>query len=460
VLLLVESADAGQPTKSTLVTYPAPTGIPASPDYSVEVNGQPLFVYNVKVQINRHHPLTYMGFTSFDFTKPVTVKVTANTSMEHVVIRPKARNIKPVINGNSITFKLTNPCKITIEPNGTDYNPLAIFAGTPEKEVANQLDPDVLYFGPGAHDAGVIELKDNETVYLAGGAYVKGRFHGKNVSNVRIMGRGILDRYTDDKNRSNFIGLENCKNVTIDGITLINGAGWSVVPRMCQDLTIHDIKLITTGGNSDGIDLCSCQHVKIDDVFIRNWDDCIVLKAFKDQGDTRDVTVTNSVVWVDLAQGLEIGYELLCDKICDVLWQNIDIIHTYHNSAIAIHNSGFATVENIKYDDIRIEDVDPTFDHPDLSKTIRLFDFWICKSTWTKEYGGQGKIRNITFNNINVTTVGDVLPETRVTGFDAEHNIDGITFKNLRINNKVILDEKAANFLPAQNAVNIQFLKK
>ncbi|HEX2950812.1 MAG TPA: hypothetical protein VHV83_14800, partial [Armatimonadota bacterium] len=77
-----------------------------------------------------------------------------------------------------------------------------------------------------------------------------------------------------------------------------------------------------------------------------------------------------------------------------------------------------------------------------------------------KEYGGQGKIRNITFNNINVTTVGDVLPETRVTGFDAEHNIDGITFKNLRINNKVILDEKAANFLPAQNAVNIQFLKK
>ncbi|HEX2950262.1 MAG TPA: hypothetical protein VHV83_11975, partial [Armatimonadota bacterium] len=86
---------------------------------------------------------------------------------------------------------------------------------------------------------------------------------------------------------------------------------------------------------------------------------------------------------------------------------------------------------------------------------------------YTKEYGGRGKVRNITFNNINVTTVGNAVPESRITGFDAEHNIDGLTFKNLRINNKVILDSNSANFLlakegsdPDQNVGCIKFFKK
>ncbi|HEX2950208.1 MAG TPA: glycosyl hydrolase family 28 protein [Armatimonadota bacterium] len=473
-LLSFTGITVARPTKAQLRTpalqiYPAPDGIHASPDYTVTVNGKPVFVYDAKVQIERRNPQTHMGVCSFDFSKPVVVKVTANTSMQHVVIRPKARHITPHINGNSITLTLKKPCKLTIEPDGTGmtYSALALFANAPETSVPNPTDPNVRYFGPGIHNVGQITLHNNETVYLAGGAYVKGWLVGENVSNVRILGRGILDRTVDDpKQWPSFMWLNSCRNVTLDGITLMGGIrGWSVVPRESQDLVFHDVKLVCTGPNADGFDICSCQRVTIDDVFIRNWDDCVVLKAYKDI-DTRDITVKNSVLWIDLAQGLEIGYELGCQKICNVRWDNIDIIHAYSNAAMSIHNSGHATVEDVMYNNIRVEDLDPAFGRTDIGHGPRLFDFWIGRSGYTKD-GGQGKIRNITFNNINVSTVGGVMPESRITGFDAEHNIDGITFKNLCINNHVILDLTAANFLvakqgtdPEQNVRNIRFLKK
>ncbi|MCX6892639.1 MAG: endo-polygalacturonase, partial [Verrucomicrobia bacterium] len=52
--------------------------------------------------------------------------------------------------------------------------------------------PGVKYFGPGWHQAGKVEVGSNETVYLAGGAAVKGAIVAQG-SNIRILGRGILD---------------------------------------------------------------------------------------------------------------------------------------------------------------------------------------------------------------------------------------------------------------------------
>ncbi|HEX2998622.1 MAG TPA: hypothetical protein VHR86_00005, partial [Armatimonadota bacterium] len=150
----------------------------------------------------------------------------------------------------------------------------------------------------------------------------------------------------------------------------------------------------------------------------------------------------------------------------NIRWDNIDIIHSYSNAAISMHNSGHAVVEDVVYNNIRIEDLDPAFGHTDIAKGPRLFDFWIGKSRYTKD-GGQGKIRNITFKNISVSTVGGAMPESRFTGFDAAHNIDGIAFLNVRVNNQVLRDAEMGNFLVAQsgsdlgkNVVNLRFAKK
>ena len=52
------------------------------------------------------------------------------------------------------------------------------------------------YYGPGIHapaDGGkIFRPQSGDTIYLAGGAILKGNFDLKGVENVRIMGRGLI----------------------------------------------------------------------------------------------------------------------------------------------------------------------------------------------------------------------------------------------------------------------------
>ena len=460
-------------------TYPAPQGISASPDFQVKVDGQPVFVYNPSVRINRDHPSSNMGVAIFDFTGSVTVTVTAQAGLERLVIRPKRLQIKPQIDGHTATFTLSQPCKITFEPDNVEKtNALAIFAGEPLQDEPLPGAPKLRYFGPGVHDAGVVQMQSGWTYWLAGGAYVRGHFQGAGLKNVKIRGRGVLDRlgsnlykggpaslqenptieFKDD--RRHFIALEGCQDVLIEGITLLNGPGWALVPWACQDVVIRGIGLIADGANSDGIDICSCQRVLVEDVFVRNWDDCVVIKAkqMHGGGDCSDITVRHSVFWVDLAQGLEIGFECECAHIKHIVWSDIDIIHQHHNCAISIHNAGSAWVQDVLYEDIRIEDLDPERFRPErrsdlASNVMRLIDLWVGETPWWSDEGGRGRISQVRFKNISITTVGALIPPSRAAGFKAGHEVEDVVFEGLRINGALVasaaemglmVDEKTA----------------
>ena len=52
---------------------------------------------------------------------------------------------------------------------------------------------------------------------------------------------------------------------------------------------------------------------------------------------------------------LEIGFELQCDSISRVNFNNINIIHVERGCAISIHNGDFAVVTDIEYKNIRSE---------------------------------------------------------------------------------------------------------
>jgi len=55
--------------------------------------------------------------------------------------------------------------------------PICIFADPPEVDPPTGPDPaaGLVYFGPGVHRVGVINVTANQSVYIAGGAHVYGQ---------------------------------------------------------------------------------------------------------------------------------------------------------------------------------------------------------------------------------------------------------------------------------------------
>ena len=103
--------------------------------------------------------------------------------------------------------------------------------------------------------------------------------------------------------RPPFIQPMYCKNLLIQGITIINSPFWTVNPEFCDNVTIHAVTINNPPSpNTDGINPESCRNVRISDCYISVGDDCITIKSGKDvPGRTKatpaeNYTITNCVM--------------------------------------------------------------------------------------------------------------------------------------------------------------------
>lgn len=459
-----------------LIIYPAPEGEKPSLDFTVKVNNQPVFVYQARVSafpVNQVWPgyqrpidqTEIASFTYFDFSGKVKVEITSTRDIKSVDIRPQSLKIKPDVKGNTVAFFLAEPCKFVIEINGW-HNALHIFSGTPEKNPPQVNAPNVRYYGPGVHREGIIKLKNNETLYIAGGAIVHGVVEAIDVTNVKILGRGILDASTIGRfDAKDMIAVYNSSNVVIDGIICRDPHVWTIVPRKSKDVDIHDVKLIGLWRyNADGIDVCNSENVRINDCFIRSFDDSIVLKGlhYKDDStDTRsvkNVEVADCVIWNDWGRALEFGAETVTDTMTNVTFKNIDIIHYVH-IAMDIQNGDRAVVHNVKFDDIRVEE--PIVQNAQIADRQqkpedlgRLFEMNIRHNVWSHDTI-RGKINDIFFKNITFT--GSTSPKSILIGLDNQHLIQNIIFENVIINGKKITTIEECKLSMNQFTRNVVF---
>ena len=83
--------------------------------------------------------------------------------------------------------------------------------------------------------------------------------------------------------RTCFIQPIDCKNVLLEGFTLVNGPSWNIHPVTCENLTVRGVSVKTVGPNNDGIDPDSCRNVIIEDCLLDTGDDCICLKAGRNE---------------------------------------------------------------------------------------------------------------------------------------------------------------------------------
>lgn len=88
--------------------------------------------------------------------------------------------------------------------------------------------------------------------------------------------------------RPNFIQPYRCRNVLIEGLTLVRSPMWEVHPVLCDNVTVRGLKINTHGPNNDGCDPESCTNVLIEDCVFDTGDDCIAIKSGRN-GDGRRV---------------------------------------------------------------------------------------------------------------------------------------------------------------------------
>ena len=437
--------------RSKIVLYDAPELEKKSDDFEMFVNNKPAFVYQARVSkypINQIWPgyqrpisqTEMASFAYFDFRGEAAITIIAKKKIQTLEIRPIEYGIKPTIKGDKIEFTLSKPCQFIVEVNGY-HQALHIFANPVENYSIDKKDPKIHYFGPGIHEAGIINLTSNETVFIDGGAIVYGVIHSENTRNIKIIGRGILDASKIERGKApNMITLKRVVNAHIQGIILRDPHEWTVVPTNCDSITIDNLKLIGLWRyNADGIDLVNSKNISIRNTFVRSFDDNIAIKGFKRTYNEHyniieNIIVDNCVLWNDWGRAIELGAEIVTDTVKNISFNNCYIPH-FTTVAMDIQNCDRGYVKNVRFDNISIEDP--------ISDSLRVGKSPIVKKAWGKIivlgiYGSfyssdtlRGNINNIYFSNIRYNRT---YPENfDLFGFDSVTIEKNVNFKNYDI---------------------------
>jgi hypothetical protein len=437
--------------RSKIVLYDAPEMEKKSDDFEMFVNDKPVFVYEARVSkypINQIWPgyqrpksqTELASFAYFDIKEKVAIKIIAKREIKTLDIRPREYGIKPTIKGNTIEFTISKPSQFIVEVNGY-HQALHIFANPVEIYNIDKHDPKVHYFGPGIHEAGVINLNSNETVLIDGGAIVYGVIKSENTRNIKIIGRGILDASKMERGKApNMISLKRVVNAYISGIILRDPHEWTVITTNCDSIAIDNIKLVGLWRyNSDGIDMVNSKNIGIRNTFVRSFDDGIVIKGLKYADNEPYKTIENIIVdrcvlWNDWGRAIELGAEIVTDTVKNISFSNCYIPH-FTTVAMDIQNCDKGYVKNVRFENISIEDP--------ISDSIRIGKTPIVKKAWGKIivlgiYGTfyssdtlRGHISNIYFNNIRYDRT---YPENNdLFGFDSVTIEKNVNFKNYDI---------------------------
>ncbi|QGQ98097.1 hypothetical protein EHS13_26020 [Paenibacillus psychroresistens] len=446
----------------TLVTYTAPAGVVANPDFTVKARTPggawvDLFEYNTKVDMTTN---SNASMVNFSMSGTVEVSVTYNGgTVNSRQVRPVSYGIAPTASGNTTTFTLNQPRNLSFEVNGDRLHNLHIFANPLETNVPIQGAAGVIWFGPGITNlpGGILNVASNQKVYLAGGAVVRGKLVFTDVSNSSVSGRGILDFSTFNQADKQWRGIDlmRTSNISIEGITILDATSYGVFGGKAYGLTVNNLKVINRSQWGDGIDCMACVNVTIDNSFLRTSDDSIAVYATRWEfaGGSRYFTVQNSTLWADVAHPINIGTHAQpngTDIIEDLTFKNIDVLEhdeqsTQYQGVMSIMAGDSATVRNSLFENIRVE-------HFTKGKLFYI------KTVYNTDYNlAPGKkIENITFRNITYNGTG--ANPSEIAGYSATNNVDGIKFDNVRINGILVTNASSGNITVGANVLNVQYL--
>ncbi len=306
-----------------------------------------------------------------------------------------------------------------------------------------------VYFPPGRFVSGTIILKSGVTLRLDAGCTLLGStslrdypektpalrsytdnytdkslVYGEKLERVAITGRGVIDGQGAAfkgpyKVRPYMIRFIECRDVTVEGVTIKDSPMWVQHYLACDDVRISGITVRShVNANNDGIDIDSCRRAVVTGCNIDSGDDAIVLKSTCARPCTE--VVVSDCVLRSTCNALKMGTE------SNGGFQNIVLtgctIYDTHLAGVALEIVDGGTMDRVVVSDMTMNGVGaPLFLR--LGNRARGFKEGMDKP-------GIGSMRNITISNIEAT--GANATGCALAGIP-EAKIENVTLNNVRL---------------------------
>lgn len=253
---------------------------------------------------------------------------------------------------------------------------------------------NVQVFEPGLHEIDHLQLSGNGVLYLKAGAVLlpkhtfdiqsdsqasmteeanakKSNGIGLNrfpvvnsyaSEKVVIAGRGTVDMTQLDWHERRGIVFTQCKNVTMDGVILINPCEWAFITYRCENVTVTQSAVMGYRTNSDAFAICNTVNATISDCFARTGDDMFEVKTLGgvETAVSRDITFSRCQAWGSKARCFGVIGEIE-KEVSNILFQEGIVIFrdaTWDNnrigSLVVLREVGNGKVSNITFRDMTI----------------------------------------------------------------------------------------------------------
>jgi polygalacturonase len=290
---------------------------------------------------------------------------------------------------------------------------------------------------------------------------------GKIIGNAALGGRPTVQ---NPLRRPALIEFIRCREVGLEAFSAEYRLMWCIHPTNCENVSIRNLTIRTTGGNGDGIDLDSCKHVRIDGCDIATGDDCIAIKsgrgseAYSLMQTCEDIQITNCTLADSIFACIGIGSETsggirgIRIEHCkithaqtfaiyiksrigrgafieDITVRDLDVSGTVggflrcnvlssglQDEAPVTGNKGIPIVWNFTFSDIRLHDCPQVADVTGVHSRKPLQGFVLTNVTGNCSKGiSLANIRNAELRDIHVTGLtGPLLSVFNVTGTGIE----------------------------------------
>jgi len=307
----------------------------------------------------------------------------------------------------------------------------------------------VVYVPPGRFLSGTIVIKSGVTLRLDDGCTLLGTrdlaqypskvpayrsytdtytdkslIYAEKAERIAITGRGVIDGQGDSfhgpyKVRPYTIRFIECRDVTVEGVTIRNSPMWVQHYLACDDVRIAGVTVKShVNHNNDGIDIDSCHRVLITGCNIDSGDDAIVLKSTSTRL-CKDVVVTGCVLR-STCNALKLGTE--SNGGFQNIVMNTCAIYDTRLAGIALEIVDGGTMDRVVVTGITMTGVGaPIFIR--LGNRARPFRDGMDKP-------GVGTLRNVTISDIEAT--GADRTGCAIAGLP-DANIENLTLSNIRL---------------------------